>query len=457
VDLTELTLTQASQAVSRRELSPAALTEAYLERIQAENPRLNAYITVTAQEARESAAAAEQALKSSRTVDPLLGMPLALKDLYDTAGILTTAGSSFLAKHLPESDAAVVEKLRAQGAVLLGKLNMHEIALGVTNVNPHYGPVRNPWNPERVSGGSSGGSGAALAARLCLGSYGSDTGGSIRIPAALCGIVGLKPTYGRISLRGVAPLSWNLDHPGPMARTVEDTALLLQAAAGYDPRDPASRNVPVDDYSTNLDGFVRRGLKLRVAAAVGDYFSACEPEVLQMVEQAAQTFRDLGAQVFPVEIPHIRQAAQVNGLMVICDAAAIHRERLEQNPDGFGEDVLLRLHRGQEVTAAAYIEARRAQAVLRREFENLFQEVDLLLTPTTPVIAPHIVGPDAVEQAQRLTRFTAPFNLTGLPAVSVPCGFTSEGLPVGLQLVARHWNEALLLQAAYAYQESHVR
>jgi len=302
-----------------------------------------------------------------------------------------------------------------------------------------------------VAGGSSGGSAAALAARLCFGALGSDTGGSIRVPAALCGIAGLKPTFGRVSLRGVIPLSWNLDHVGPMARRVKDLAILLQVIAGYDPEDASSVQAPVDDYLSEIDLGVRGW---RIALARDDYFANSDPEIEQMVGAAARVFVDLGSSLHERPFPGARQAAQANGQMVIADAAVFHRERLQSLPDDFGVDVRQRLMNGAALGLSEYIQARRAQTLLRRQFETFFDSYDLLLAPTTPISAPLIEGPDALEMAGKLTRFTAPFNLTGLPAISIPCGFTSAGLPVGLQIVARSWAEARLLRAAQAFESA---
>ena len=322
----------------------------------------------------------------------------------------------------------------------------------MTNVNPHYGACRNPWDLERISGGSSGGSAAALAAGTCLASLGSDTGGSIRIPASLCGVVGLKPTFGRLSLRGVIPLSWNLDHAGPLGRCVLDVAILLQRLAGYDPHDPASCDIAVDDYLAEITAGVRGW---RVVLAWDEFFTkVTSPEVSQAVREAALVFQQLGALVEEREFPGARQAARANGLVTVSDAATYHRSRLQDQPQGFGEDVLSRLQTGAETPLCDYILARRTQTELRRQFERFFQDCDLLLTPTTPVAAPPIEGPDAVEQARLLTRFTAPFNLTGLPAISIPCGFTAGGLPIGMQLVTRPWAEASLLRAAFAYERA---
>lgn len=451
MQLTDLTLSEAAHLIQTGQIDPLDLTQASLDRIQLVDPGLNSFITLTAESALTEARQAGEDLREGNYRGPLHGIPLAIKDLYDTQGVRTTAGSPVFNDYVPDRDSTAVQRLRAGGAVLLGKLNMHEIALGVTNVNPHFGTCHNPWDSSRISGGSSGGSAAALSGRLCFGSLGSDTGGSIRIPASLCGIVGLKPTFGRVSLRGVIPLSWNLDHAGPMARTVGDTAVLLQAIAAYDPEDPASIDMPVDDYLIQLPSGVQ---DMRVACASDEFFQRAEPEILAIVGTAARVFSELGAQVERVEFPEARRAARANSLMVPSDAAAFYQKQLEENPQLFGPDVLQRLQTGAAYTSTEYALARRTQAELRRVFEGFFDKFDLLLTPTTPVPAPPITGPDAVEQAQLLTRFTAPFNLTGLPALSVPAGFTSGGLPVGLQLVSRPWAEATLLRAAYAFEQA---
>ena len=453
MELTSLTLHEAADLMKRKEISPVELTQAHLQRIQHLDQHLNSFITVTPEQALQQARQAESEIRQGQYKGALHGIPIGLKDLYETQGIRTTAGSTFFANYKPEADAAVVEKLKNAGAVILGKLNMHEIALGVTNENPHYGDCSNPWDLSRISGGSSGGNAAALAAGLCMGALGSDTGGSIRIPAALCGIVGLKPTYGRVSLRGVIPLSWNLDHAGPMARCVWDVSILLQAISGYDPDDAWSSDVPVEDYLTEPKEGIRGW---RIAMAADDYFTdpgVVDEDVKQAVRKAAQVFESLGARVEEVPFSNARDAAMANGLMTPSDAAAFHHQRLSENPQGFGRDVLKRLQTGAAYTSTEYSLARRMQTILRCQFGEFFKEFDLLLTPTTPTTAPVRGSADAIERARLLTRFTAPFNLTGLPALSIPCGWSADKMPIGLQIVGKMWAESKVLLAGRLYEQ----
>ncbi len=435
-------ISSAREALRRNEISAAELSQACFRQIERLNPTINAFITVTP----------DTPIPGSQFTElPLYGIPIALKDLYETAGILTTAGTPFFKDTIPKKDALAVEKLKAAGAVIVGKTNTHEIALGVTGVNPHYGAVKNPWDTTRITGGSSSGSAAAVATGMCLAALGTDTGGSIRIPASLCGVVGLKATFGRISLRGIFPLSWNLDHAGPLTRSVKDAAILLQILAGYDSLDPVSADVPVDDYLSGLHGGVS-GWK--VALADGDYVAESDPQVLAAFNTAAQVFESLGVQIEKVNMDFLREAAQANSLMTQADGAAIHRERISQHPEVFGEDVRQRLQTGAAFTSTEYILARREQAETRRRFEQLFAGYDILLIPATPIAAPLIEGNDAIEQSRRLTRFTSCFNLTGLPALALPCGFTHSGLPVGLQVVSKAWAEAKVLQAGYAFEQA---
>lgn len=438
--LNYLTISQALPRLRAGDLTLPALTEACYRQIERLDRLINAFLTVIPPTDSQP----------NRPQGMLAGIPIAVKDLYDIRGVRTTAGALFFAENIPLHDAVVIQKLREAGAVFLGKTNTHEVALGVTTVNPHYGACRNPWDTARITGGSSGGSAAAVAAGMCLAALGTDTGGSIRIPASLCGVVGLKPTYGRVSLRGVFPLSWNLDHAGPLTRCVRDAALLLQVMAGYDQDDPSSADLPVDDYLANIETGVQGW---RIGLAVGEYIEeASDPQVLDAVRQAAQVLAGLGAALEEVEVEWLRAAALANGQMTQADGATVHRERLANEPERFGADVRQRLETGRALSSTEYSLARRTQAEVRRRGEQFFRRYDVLLLPTTPIAAPPIEGEDAVARARLLTRFTAPFNLSGLPALSLPCGFTSEGLPIGLQIVSGPWQEAKVLRAAQAYE-----
>jgi len=452
-DLSSLNLSTAIEALRRREFTSLELTEACLRQIERFNPEINAFITPAPELAVQAALQADALifLQPSNLNDlALLGAPVALKDLFETQGLRTTAGSKFFDENIPYQDAQTVLKLKLAGAVILGKTNTHEIALGVTGINPHFGAVKNPWDQSRISGGSSSGSAAAVTTGMCLAALGTDTGGSVRIPASLCGVVGLKPTLGRVSTRGVLPLSWNLDHVGTLTRTVRDAALMLQVLAGFDPHDPASLDMPVDDYLVHLED----GLKgWRVAFAVGDYIESTDPLVWKGVQEAGKVFKALGARVEKVDLSWITDLAQANSRMTQADAAAIHHQRLIENPDWFGPDVRQRLETGASLSSGEYALAREMQVEGRRFFELFFSKYDLLLMPTTPVTAPLIEGTAALEAAGLLTRFTSPFNLTGLPALSVPCGWVG-GLPYGLQMVAPHWGEVKLLQGGYAYEQA---
>ncbi len=453
-DISSLNLIVAREQLRHREYSALELTEACLRQIMRLNSTFNAFITPMLEQAVQDAMQADVLYNNpsfSLNELPLLGIPLGIKDLVDLAGIPTTAGSKFFADVLPDKDAPVVSRLKLAGAVFLGKTNLHEIALGVTGGNPHYGAVKNPWDTLRISGGSSSGSAVAVSLGMCLAAVGTDTGGSIRIPSALCGVVGLKPTFGRVSTRGVIPLSWNLDHVGPITRTVRDAACMLSVMAGYDAQDPASANIPVDDYMVHLEGGVDNW---RIALAKGDYIEAADSEVLMAVNQAAHVFMDLGAQVQEVDLSWLEQLALANGQVTQADGAAFHRERMIEHPGWFGADVLQRLQIGAALSSSDYVLARLHQVEGRRRFEIFFEDFDILLLPTTPIPAPLIEGTGAIQAARQLTRFTSPFNLTGLPALSIPCGITKTGLPVGLQIIAKHWDEAKILQAGYAFEQA---
>jgi len=463
-ELCTITLAELAALLRDKQISPVEVTQACLERIEALDESLNAYITVTADQALAEARRCEEEILRGNYRGPLHGVPIALKDLYDTAGVPTTAASRIYARRVPDEDATSVARLRAAGAVILGKTNLHEFAYGVTTDSSFFGPTRNPWDQARVPGGSSGGSGAAVAVGLCVAATGSDTGGSIRIPAALCGIVGLKPTYGRISCHGLLPLSWTLDHPGPMARSVYGTAAMLTAMAGYDPRDPASADVPVPDYTTALEegvaGPVLSSSKgLRIGLDPQWALTGIHEEVRAAFEQALTVLEELGAEIVEVSVPRVEEGMEAALTILMAEATAIHEEFLRTRPDEYQPDVRARLEKGFDITGLDYARARRSSELLRRDFAALFQKIDLLATPMCGITAPKIgqrevtVDGETVPVMAPLTRYTRVFNLTGLPAISVPCGFSSEGLPIGLQLVGRAWDEATVLRAAYAYEK----
>jgi len=449
MDTQTLTITDAIDSIGRGEFTPQDLVEACYNQISRLNPTLKAYITVIPPQ--DALDAQQPPLTTAALYRALRDIPIAVKDLFETEGILTTIGSKFFVDHIPKQDAFVVEKLKQAGAIINGKANTHEIALGITGDNPHFGTARNPWNIERIPGGSSSGSAIAVATGMALGALGTDTGGSIRIPASLCGIVGFKPTYGRVSTRGVFPLSWNLDHVGPLTKCVRDAAIVVQAISIYDPIDPSSIKMLTGDYLGHLvDDMEGR----KVAIGSGEFIEAADPEVLNAVREAMRVFESLGCKVEKVNVDWMRDAALANATMTRSDGAAVHRDRLKEHPEMFGEDIRRRLEDGAKTTSTEYALARRTQAEVRKRCELFFGTYDFLITPTTPIAAPTIAGHDAVEQAARLTRFTAPFNLTGLPALSVPCGFTSESLPIGMQIVARAWGDAKALNAGYAFEQA---
>ena len=394
---------------------------------------------------------------SGQPVGPLHGVPYALKDLYDTAGVRTTGGSRILAERVPARDATAVQRLAAAGAILLGKLNMVEFAYGPEGLNPHYGHTRNPWDRavHRVTGGSSSGSGAAVAAGLAPGALGSDTGGSIRIPASLCGITGLKPTYGRVSRAGVLPLAWSMDHVGPMTRTAADSALMLGAMAGYDAADASTSVLPVPDYVSSLTGDVTG---LRVGLLRGFFLEDAAPAVVAAVEAAAATLARAGAVVDEVNLERVQLVAAACTAIVGSEALAYHAEWLRTRAAEYDPEVARRLRLGAFIGGAHYVRAQRVRGLVRDEIDAALARRDVLLAPSTPIVAPAVGerqaapggGPADVRAA--LIRFTRPFNLSGHPACAVPCGFTDGGLPIGMQLVGRPFDEATVLRAADAFQ-----
>ena len=432
------------------QLSPLALVQSCLDRIESLNPALNTYLTVMADAALAAAKVAEQAVTAGDALGPLHGVPVALKDNCEVAGVRMTGGTPFLRDHIAPADAEIVSRLRQAGAIILGKLNMHEWAIGGTTRNPHYGPCHNPWDPTRIPGGSSGGSGAAVAADLALITVGTDTGGSVRIPAALNGVCGLRPTMGRISNRGVIPVSWTFDTVGPLARRAEDIARVLQVLAGYDPHDLTSRDQPTGNYLAELNDGVTGW---RVGLLGGHFQTEPQPAVVTLVTQAARVFEELGTHVEEVELDGAEGTIERASKMLLADAAAFHQARLAERAEGFGSDVRTRLQIGAQVSGSQYVLARQEQRRWQRQLKQTFERYDLLLAPTCGIPAPLIEESEGVQTTRLLTRFTYPFSLAQLPVLSVPCGFTQGPLPVGMQLIAPAWAEASILRAAQAYQQ----
>jgi aspartyl-tRNA(Asn)/glutamyl-tRNA(Gln) amidotransferase subunit A len=432
----------------KREVSPVEVTTALLERIARLDGKLNAFVTLTADRALAEAKAAEAALLRGDG-HPLLGIPLGYKDIYDTRGIRTTAGSALWADRVPDRDSTCVTRLQNAGGVMLGKLITHEFAWGIQSPGHRFPPARNPWNLDHIPGGSSSGSGAALAAGFCAGALGTDTGGSIRGPASFSGIVGLKPTYGRCSRAGVASLSWTLDHTGPMARSVEDCAYLLQTLAGHDPLDPASSRASVGDYVGALGQPVRG---LRVGVPRDYFFDGCDPEVAAAFESALGVLRGLGVEVRDVAIPHIWDAPSFMVIMA-SEAFAYHERDLRERPDLYGDLLRDRLMSGGLYTGAEYVQATRLRERLRHEMLEVLDTVDLLATPTSPKPAPTFATMwDPTLGFPRSN--TPPFNVSGLPSLALPDGFSSAGLPISLQLTGRPFDEATVLRAGHAYEQA---
>ena len=433
----------------RRAISPVELTRAHLERVEQLDPKLHAFVTVTADRALADAKAAETALARGDISSPLLGIPIGYKDIYATRGILTTGGSALLKDWIPDEESTCGVRLQRAGTVMLGKLITHEFAFGIQFPGHRFQAARNPWDLQRMPGGSSSGSGAALAAGIGYGALGSDTGGSIRGPASLCGIAGLKPTYGRCSRAGVLTLSWTLDHTGPMARTVEDCAYLLQALAGYDAADPASSREPVPDYVAPLGRGVRG---LRVGVPREYFFEGVDAEVEKGFEQALATLRQLGATVEDVQIPNIQSAGAFMAIM-LSEAFAYHERDLREHPELFGELLRDRLLAGALITGSEYVQAQRIRALLQADMNAALRRVDVLATPTSPKPAAtfaQVYDPDYGFPRGN----TGPFNMTGLPSLAVPCGFTGAGLPVSLQITGRPFDETTVLRVGHTYEQA---
>ena len=457
-ELPFLTASQLSNLIETKEVSPVEATEAYLDRIEEVDPKLNSYITITGEQAFESARQAEQEIAAGKHRGPLHGVPMAVKDQFNTAGVLTTGGSSILKDNIPSEDATVIAKLKEAGAVMLGKLNMSEFAMAEIYNHP-YGTPRNPWDLERNPGTSSSGSGAATAAFLCSTSLGEDTGGSIRGPANFSGLVGLRPTHGRVSRYGVLGGSWSMDTVGPISRSVEDAAITIQAIAGYDTKDTYSWDVPVPDYRSALTGDIQ-GIKMGVIQERMDSPNL-DPEFRETVAKAISVLGELGASAEDVSIPLAPNAGALTMSILSVEWANLHRPLFEPNFDELDHNNKIRFLTGSIIPAQAYYKAQKIRAVLRQQILDALEKVDVLVLPTGPVTAPPVESVPGIESKEHsLTglagriSFTGPFNLAGTPAISVPCGFSAAGMPMGLQIVGKPFDEETVLRVAHAYEQN---
>ncbi|HYR89727.1 MAG TPA: amidase [Terriglobia bacterium] len=453
-DAVFMSIAELSELIRTRKISPVEITRTILERIEKLNPALNAFITVTSDAAMKSAREAEAEIQQKKWRGPLHGVPIAVKDLFDTAAVRTTAGSALFKDRVPAQDAEAIRKLKLAGTVLVGKTNMHEFAFGGSSLVTYFGSVHNPWKLDHIAGGSSGGSAAAVAAGLCFGALGSDTAGSIRNPAAYCGLVGLKPTYGLVSTRGVIPLSWSLDHVGPMTRTVADTAFLLQAMAGYDPLETTSVRMDVPNYAAAL----RLRSPVRLAVARDFFFERLDSEIETAVNRALSVLEKLMGTIREVEIS-ARNQEELRATVRAAEAYAYHAEFIAKNPELYQPETLARLRAGANVGTEAYIHARQELDKVRRSIGQVFRMADVIVTPTCPINPPAIAefGSDrngSPEFVARNIQNTSPFNVYGWPTISVPCGFTASGIPIGLQISAPSGADAVVLRVAHAYEQA---
>jgi len=449
-DLRNLTLLQIALKIRRKETSPSELVRLLLDRIRRTDERVKAYVTVQEESnLLKLADAAELQLKAGHDLGPLHGIPLSIKDLYETEGIRTTCGSRLMRDYIPKADCTVVKRLKAAGGIVFGKTNTHEFALG--GVTP---PTRNPWNLNHIPGGSSGGSAAAIAAEMAIAATGSDTGGSIRIPASYCGVAGLKPTYGRVSRAGIFPESWSLDHAGPITRHVEDAALLLGIMAGYDEADPTCADKPVPNYVEGL----RARLPWRIGIPRNHFFEQCEADVSRAVHAAIDRLSEIGCTTHEFEFPYLPEIFAAYTTLDSCEASAYHQMEIAERASEFQPDVRLLLEQGLFIPATYYIQALRIRAMVFPAIMKLFKDFDVMVTPSQPMVAPKVgqtmVKFDGAEETadSAMVRYLAPFNLTGLPALSVPCGF-SNGLPIGMQVIGKAYDENTVLQVGCAYEE----
>ena len=457
-ELLKLTISEIAPMIQAREVSPVELTEAALAEAERRQPTLNSFITIMREPAMEQAEQAEEELSRGEYRGPLHGIPIGIKDNIATGGIKTTLGTKVLKDHVPNEDAEVVRRCKAAGAIILGKENLEEFAAGATSNNPHYGAVHNPWGLDHIPGGSSGGGGANVAAGVTFASLGTDLGGSVRLPGAFCGVVGLKQTFGRVSQRGLLVTSFNGDHIGPMTRSVSDSALVLQAIAGYDPLDPSTVPVPVDDYALVMERGIQ-GLTMGIPA--NHYFDLLDPEVEAAVRRAIAALEELGIASREVSLPSMEYVGALR-FAAMADSVVTHEPYIASNREDYGPDTLYRTLAGQFVLGRDYSKAMKVQRIIKEEHARVLQGVDFLVTPTTPMPAPRIdaesITVDGKAQKVRgpgsghISRNTSPENATGFPAITVPCGFSESGLPIGLQFIGRPWEEGNLFRIAHAYE-----
>ena len=456
-DITELSIAELAQGYRDKSFSPVDAARAYFARIAQHNDKVNAFVTLCEEDALAEAKQAETEIAAGQWRGPMHGIPIGHKDLYQTAGVRSTAGSRVLENHVPDSDATGVARLKKAGAVMLGKLNTHEFAYGPTNDSSMFGPCRNPWDPTRFSGGSSGGSGAAVALRLCAGATGSDTGGSIRMPSACCGITGLKPTYGRTSRAGIYPLCWTMDHSGPMTRSAEDAALMFQPMPGPDGRDATVADRLVPDYAAALDGDIKG---LRIGVPTHYFFDRAIPEIAEAAQNAIAVLEGLGAEVREVDIAHIDHAAAAALVLYLSEGTAYHDDHIATIGELYTDQVRLFLEIGNYVLAKDYLHAQRYRTLLGHAMADVLAEVDVLAMPSLPITAQPL-GQEKIDIRGEtdsvfgaILRNTEPFDLTGLPALVVPCGIASDGMPMSLQIAGRPFDEAGLFKIGHAFQQA---
>ncbi len=454
--LAKKTIREISDLIKTKQISPVEITEDTLKQIDSYNEKINAYIKISADEARLAAKKAEEEISHGNYRGTLHGIPMALKDIFYFKDEIVTIGSKIHGEFVPSFDGTVISKLKEAGAIFTGKLNLHEYAWGATTNNPHYGACRNPWNVDNVPGGSSGGSGAAVAGDMTIASLGTDTGGSIRIPAALCGIVGLKPTYGRVSKHGCFPLCWTLDHIGPMTKTVEDAAILLEYIAGYDINDSTSINTPVETYTEHVSA----GVKNIVIGIEEDYFfKNIDSEVNRLVRKAISSLEEMGAKVEIISIPSMNKLLYAQSITMLTEASAVHHQNLRLRPQDFGEDVRMVLELGEIPSAVDYLEAQELRTQFQLEFKKVFEKIDVLISPTLPFVSSridsgHVIINGREEKfSENVSRLTRPGNFLGYPAISIPCGL-SNGLPVGMQIMGAPFKESTILRVAGALEKT---